>query len=268
MLFTFRSETVRYEFYRRYFHSKEIILENFEAPIDILEAFLPVFKNLDFEFSQNIELLQELGAIKSRPRSFYNYIMCSKSILGNMLKIGNKTLDGNLITAVNFRKFNGSVYYGGKARGRRDLDHMKEAFKGSIFWDFPVGSKLYTCLHELQDKGIVLVNGFNESNHYMAHNREQAIFSFLGLKNLTNKYNGTTYGNFTQLNKIGLKNYGLLVMYAIFKNYCNDGPLPFMMDDLRIALDMRDQGNWKDDDDDEDLCQHNNVCCADCNIYL
>ena len=113
-----------------------------------------------------------------------------------MRNIGIKSLDQNIKTNGNFNKFAGAGYYTGKARGRRDLDHMKETILGSPNLVFPYGSKLYTCFNELLADGIVLVNCFNESSHYMSHNREQAIIFYLGLNNLTNVYNGTTYGSF------------------------------------------------------------------------
>ena len=163
-----------------------------------------IFKNVDWELTSNIENLQNVGILDQKSRNYYNYVLCKEDTLSNIRKLGEKSLMTELDTLPNFKAFVKSLYYFGKAKGRRDLMHLKDTITAIINWQDRVvksGGKIYTCIRALLEaSGIVIVTAFHDSSHYMAHNREAALIDYVGLNNLTNVYNGSKYGDFSNFN--------------------------------------------------------------------
>ena len=129
-----------------------------------------------------------------------------------------------------------SIFYIGKATGRRDLMHLKDTILAIINWQDNIvkaGGKIYTCMRALlESTGIVIITGFYDSSHFMAHNREASLIDFIGLEHLTNVYRGSKYGAFSMFDDTKSKNYGMLSLYVMFRNYINNGPVPSTIDDL------------------------------------
>ena len=72
----------------------------------------------------------------------------------------------------------------------------------------------------LESQGVVIVSAFQDSSHYMSHNREYSMIEYTGLDNLTNVYRGSRFGKFTL-------DYGLMCVYILFRNFINNGATPF-----------------------------------------
>ena len=202
--------------------------------------------------------------LEYKPRTFYNYILCREDILGNMRQLGSESLETSLDTLDNFLTFIRACYYNGKGTGRRDLMHIKETINTIIGWQDKVvksGGKIYTCMKALlESSGIIIITAFHDSNHYMSHNKEAALMDFIGLESLTNVYNGSRFGEFANFSNTKYKNYGMMVMYTLFKNYLNNGAMPFTLDDLCWKKD-----GARNDVNSEHQCRHDNFRCMGCN---
>ena len=103
---------------------------------------------------------------------------------------------------------------------------------------------------------IVIVTGFSDSSHYMAHNRESALIDYIGLQNLTNIYNGSRFGDFTDFSSIKSKNYGMLALYVLFKNYVYNGATAFTFEDLCF------QKTERSSDINGNNCEHKCLSCS------
>ena len=96
----------------------------------ILKMFFILYKN---NFIENIEDVQNSDQLERKPRSFYNYIhfiLLSKKILGNIRKIGSKTIK-YIATSKKFKIFRKAV------NGGRDgviLFGLRTPLKCSIWY--------------------------------------------------------------------------------------------------------------------------------------
>ena len=138
--------------------------------------------------------------------------------------------------------------------------HLKETITAIINLQRKMakeGGKIDTCINAiLKSKGIVIVTGFSDSSHYMAHNRESALIDFIGLPNLTNIYNGSRFGDFTDFSCIKSKNYGMLALYVLFKNYVYNGATAFTFEDLCF------QKTDRSSDINGNNCEHKCLRCS------
>ena len=147
--------------------------------------------------------------------------------------------------------------------------HLKDTISAIMGLEMKMagsGGKIETCVMEvIKSKGITIVTGFYDSSHYQAHNREAALIDFIGLENLTNVYNGSRYGDFADFNTIKSKNYGLLALYILFKNYVFNGATAFTLEDLCY---LKEGGTDKEEvmDGNEDVngnfCEHKCQRCS------
>ena len=255
-----------------FFNAKTINPELFTSPETILDVFLNIFRNVDWDLSCNIEELENKKLLDAKQRTFYNYVLCKEDMLCNMRQLGKESLVTKLDTPTNFQIFIKSLYYTGKGIGRRDLMHIGETIDAIISWQDKItkeGGKIHTCMRALlESSGIVIVTAFNDSSTHMSHNRESAIIDFVGLDNLTNIYNGSRYGNFTKFGPEKSKNYGQCALYVFFRNYLTNGAIPFTMEDI-VRMRMRSLERSSDrncqEDFNENICNHDHIKCIGCN---
>lgn len=262
----FSGEEERYDKLLYLFNNIKIEPTNFSST-DILNIFSFICKNEDHILSSNIDVLEKDNSFAYKERVFYNYVLLKKSVLGNLRKIGSKSIDTKLDVFAIFLEFVRSIYYIGKATGRRDLDHIREAIDivmNDTTKSVEEDGKLHTCMKELlEEEGVVIVTGFQDSSNYMAHNREAAMMDWVGLENLTNIRKGSYYGETEEWNTIKKKNYGMMVLFSLFKNYLNDGAIGLQFDSL-----FYNQKRAKEQIKEEVCCNHNHVCCIKCNKII
>ena len=146
------------------FNNKMIEAETFTSPDTILNVFLNIFKNVDWDLVCNIEELQNTGILEQKTRTYYNYILCREEDLTKLRNLGEKSLLLESDTLANFEIFKKSIFYFGKAKGRRDLMHLKDTIQAIISWQDKIvkaGGKIYTCMRALlESSGVVIVTGF------------------------------------------------------------------------------------------------------------
>ena len=247
--------------YWNYFDEQPLNPHNFTSN-DILRNFATIFKTKDHILFENIDSLESNNFLKCKEKKYYNYVLVRKSALRNLREIGEKSLNLELDIFPLFMIFLLAVFYIGKGCARRDLSHIRETLKliseGSddVDVDIEYGGKLHNCITEMADNdGVIIVTGFCDSSHYMSHFREAAMIEYIGLDKLTNKDKGVYFGASKEWSSVKRKNFGLLALFTIFKNYLNDGSNGIQLDSLfyrpnrrRIILD----------------CPHTNFCCTDC----
>ena len=125
------------------------------------------------------------------------------------------------ISDVDFQQLKSSSFYGGKGKNYRKLMHLKvgkRLFKKKL--KFKKISAKFSKISRIWEKGqgVVCLQLFHETNHYMAHNREYAIIKALGFNNLTNAINGTCYGAMhDSWNNNEIINFGNMLLFNAFK---------------------------------------------------
>ena len=181
-----------------------------------------------------------------------------------MRKIGSKSLLKCLASSRNFRIFIKAVYYYGKGRGRRELDHIKDtlkALKGTFSGNIKVGGKILACINEiLANEGIVIVTGFHDSSNYMALNREASLMDFAGIDTISNDKRGSKYGDFAACKNVFHKNFGMMTLYTLFLNYINNGARAFTFEDLCNDIGLEDSIEKSPDVN----CNHKKLVCKSC----
>ena len=229
-----------------------------------------VCRNKDFELANSINVLEENDALKTKEHTFYNYILLKKSALGNLRRLGTQLIDSNLDIFPIFILFLSCILYIGKATGRRDLDHIREAILAIMYGNgkpAEVGDKLYTCmLALLEGEGIVIVTGFHDSSTYMANSREAAMLDWFEAEapgRLTNIRLGSYYGDALGWSQTKKNNYGIMILYCLFRNYLNDGSNGLKINSL--CCKPKAPKHEDTDEEMEEECGHNNLCCINCN---
>ena len=247
------------------FCTKKIDAENFTSSDTILNVLCNVFRNVDGDLIKDTEFLQDSGLLEQKSRKYYNYALCSTTKLSNLRRLDSKTLSTELDTLENFNIFHSSIFYHGKATGRRDLMHLSDTIIAIIGWQAKIvkaGGKIDTCMKALlESKGVIIVSAFQDSSHYLAHNREYSMIEYTGLDKLTNVYRGSRFGSFTLSNEAEVYNYGMLCTYILFRNYINNGASPFTFEDLVFQKQL----HLRKLDLNDNKCDHK---CVNCSMTL
>ena len=257
------SEERQYSLYWDYFDQQPINPENFTTH-DILRNFSIIFKNKDYLLGEDIWRLEDSGTLDFKEKICYNYLLIKKSALGNLRELGRRVLNKELDIFPVFLIFLLAIVYIGKGSTRRDLDHIREAIR-ILCWNphrtVEKGSKLGVIMDEIiYREGIIIVSGFHDSSHYLAHSREAAMIDFFGVDRLTNEKRGTYYGESKDWSHIKQKNFGLLALFSIFRNFLNDGSTGLSLDTLHH--------NPPRERSDPATCLHEESCCVKCNKIM
>ena len=85
--------------------------------------------------------------------------------------------------------------------------------------------------------GIICLQLFHETNHYMAHNRVYAIIKALGFNNLTNAINGTCYGAMKEnWNNNEIINFGDMLLLNAFRMCIIEPPSLIYQEDVVMNI--------------------------------
>ena len=113
-----------------------------------------------------------------------------------------------------------SCFYIGKGSLDRKFHHSK-SINNPLKKDtqFSPTKPLLNHLLKLRKKGqkVVILQLQPEVCHYEAHSRKFALIKAIGLKNVTNKYNGTAYIIMKLWNNEGIFNFGTMIFYNALK---------------------------------------------------
>ena len=167
-------------------------------------------------------------------KDFYNYVLIDGDKFFTILE-KYQHVDQN-ISDSDFQELKGSSFYGGKGKNYRKLMHLKigkRLFKKKL--NFKKISAKFSKISRIWERGqgIICLQLFHETNHYMAHNREYAIIKALGFNNLTNAINGTCYGAMhDSWNKNEIINFGNMLLYNAFKMCIIEPPSVIYQEDV------------------------------------
>ena len=159
-------------------------------------------------------------------KDFYNYVLVDAEKFYRILRKYNA--DFQCISHEDFLLLKKCIFYVGKGRNGRKLKHLticKTLFKKKM--RFRRICAKFSKIARLWEsgKGVICLQLFHETSHYMAHNREFALIKTLGINRLTNSINGTAYGDMRDSwNSNEIVNFGNMILYNTFKMCCMEPP--------------------------------------------
>ena len=152
-------------------------------------------------------------------KDFYNYLLIDADKFYRILEKYNFNLEE--ISNEDFESLKKCIFYVGKGRNGRKFNHMtlcKRLFKKKM--KFRKICAKFSKISRLWEggNGIICLHLFHETSHFMTHNREFSIIKALGINNLTNSINGSSYGDMkSSWNYKEIINFGNMIMYNAFK---------------------------------------------------
>ena len=133
--------------------------------------------------------------------------------------------------------------YVGKGKNERQLQHAIEC-KQSLDDDLSVGiaSDKSNKIANLWKRGmgIAIIQLCNGSNHFEAHSHEFALIKGIGLSNLTNVINSTSYGVMQSWSNVEIINFGKMLLYNALVMCIHEAPrmapnMPYHSPQSRMA---------------------------------
>lgn len=197
---------------------------------------------------QDINLIHEWGNLKvdflqnatptaNTSKSFYNYLLLDPRVLKKTNFSGNHLKAGIINNGEKFLKFLESVFYIGKAHGKRPLQHLVEAKQKYV----ELGKKLLTNAEKIDTildiwksgLGVVIVSVFHHSSEREANVNEACMIDAMGLVELSNlkkgSYTGTLAASWPQKTKNQL---GSLLLLNSFRSFVVSDPKQFFPQDF------------------------------------
>ena len=155
----------------------------------------------------------------------YNYLLIDSGKLFNL--IDRLEAKGQSIDQKDVEFFKTTIIYIGKGSNNRKMFHMTDA-KYRMEFNMETNSKSRSIINIWQSgNGIIVLQLYSESNHYVALCRENAMIR-AAKPNITNIRNGSSYG----IMKNGWTNhetkiYGNSLLYYALKKCIIEQPTPF-----------------------------------------
>ena len=197
-----------------------------------MDMFKYIEQVIDFEMRNAVDALIVDGTKQCYlTRTFYNYIICKYDpwIVGSNIFLVNGEP-----SVFGFIKFLVSIFYIGKGKRTRMLDHLNDARKlfNTTKCISKPSHKDKVILREFRnDKGILIIPVYDSSNHFEALNRECVMIESRGLDNLCNKVRGSSYG-LDSWNSYKRCNYGYMLLYGAYKRYISERLMPIKINEL------------------------------------
>ena len=171
-------------------------------------------------------------------KDFYNYILVDgEKFFAILDKYGP---EDQSISNDDFKSLKGYSFYAGKGKNYRKLMHLKI---GKRLYEkklkFKKISAKFSKISRIWEKGqgIICLQLFHETDHYMAHNREFALIKALGFNNLTNSINGTCYADMKYLwNNHEVTNFGNMLLYNAFQMCIIEPPSIIYKEDVVMNI--------------------------------
>lgn len=204
-----------------------------------------LFINVNLNYSRKLEIsinqLKKEKLLKAKStKKYYNYIIMDAFSLYKILeRFDTDELCGlgyKEITTKDVDDFKDTIVYIGKGCNNRKMMHMFEAksvFEGKMDLR-KINSKLTKIAKIWENgKGVIILQIFSDSDHYISLCRENAMIKSVGSK-LTNLISGSIYGLMKSrwtLNEI--QNFGEMLLYFALKQCIIERPSPVFPDDIK-----------------------------------
>ena len=170
---------------------------------------------------------------------YYNYIICNGTKLTELLsKFRKRSIVNEQVKTFHLHKFKEDCLYAGKGINQRMFSHAinGKKIKHNIILT-EVDAKYREIIKTWENgEGLAVIRLFAEINHYEALSRENALIKALGLKNLTNKINGTCYGVMRKgWNETEIINFGNMLLFNTLKMAVQDPSQVIMEADIVLS---------------------------------
>ena len=205
-----------------------------------------LFINVNLMYAKKLE--HSIDALKKekllkpmRNKRYYNYIIMDASALYKLLERFDTDevcgLGPKQITLKDTEDFKETIIYIGKGCNDRKMKHMyeaKSAFEGKIDLR-KINAKLTKITRIWHNgKGIVIIQIFSDSDHYISLCRENAMIKAAGNK-LTNLISGSIYGLMKyKWTMQEIKKFGEMLLYFAFKQCITERPSQIFPKDIKL----------------------------------
>ena len=193
--------------------------------------------------SESINSIKLKNALKPRGNKFYTYLILDANLLYKLIKRFDTNGLCNLIpkeiTMEDQDLFRKLILYIGKGCNDRKFMHLIEAL-AVLDGKMPL-KKISAKLSKIAgiwetENGVVLLQIFNDSDHYISLCRENAMIKAVG-NTLTNILNGSIYGLMKdEWTTTEILNFGEMLLYFAFKQCILERPTIIYADDVRKRL--------------------------------
>lgn len=186
---------------------------------------------------KSIENLKRNNILKSnKGKNFYNYLLIDGGLLYKIIdSFDNNSLTLRSIKNDDLDNFKRSIIYVGKGKNGRKNTHLVEG-KELLMGKLPkrkITAK-YSKIEKVwkQNKGVVVLQIFSDSDHYLSLCRENSMIKAVG-KNLTNLINGSIYGLMESWSIYEIKNFGEMLLYFALNQCILERPTPMYPSDIK-----------------------------------
>ena len=179
--------------------------------------------------TDSIEKHIDQNLLKAIPKqNFYNYLLIDSEKLYNL--IDRLEAKNHNIDKIDVNNFKTTVIYIGKGSDNRKMFHLTEA-KYHLDYDVITNKKSKQIIKVWRNgNGIVILQIYSDSNHYVALCRENAMIR-AAKPNITNIRNGSSYGIMKdQWSKTEISDYGDSLLYYAIKKCIIERPTPYFPD--------------------------------------
>lgn len=194
--------------------------------------------NLIHEWGNHkVDFLQNATPTANRSKSFYNYLLLDPKIITRANFSGDHLKTGVINNAEKFQKFLESVFYIGKAHGKRPMNHLVEAKQKFLDLgrrQLKHGEKIDKILEIWRTGlGVIVVSVFHHSSEREANVNEACMIDAMGLIELSNlkkgSYTGTVASSWSQKTKNQL---GSFLLFTSFRSFVVSDPKQFYPQDF------------------------------------
>lgn len=170
-----------------------------------------------------VDYLQNATPTANASKSFYNYLLLDPRKVKNVNFSGDNHKASIINNCEKFEKFLLSIFYIGKAHGKRPLQHLVEAKAKFVeIGKKPLknGEKIDKILEIWRaGMGVVIVSLFHHSSEREANVNEACMIDAMGLTELTNLVKGSCRG--TAASGWSQKTKNQLGSLLLYKAYCS-----------------------------------------------
>jgi len=185
-----------------------------------------IFNNIPSALADKVNLLTRETVCKAS----FNYLLLDPRLTQNLPMRVFSSSDQDL-----FRTFLASIFYIGKGSRSRPFQHLYEAIKKTKSGRKKKESEKVAKIQEIweEDKGVVIVQVFQNTIAVEAFTREAAMIDAVGCDNLTNIKGGDYYGVAADWSEEERLQLGSFLVFKAFKIFLQEGERQIRPVDLR-----------------------------------
>ena len=207
-----------------------------DANLDCYNFDQNKFLKLSKQLTKSIETLVQNNLLENRGTNYYNYILLDANLLYKLL---NSCDTKSLCTETVLNIFKKCIIYIGKGSNNRRMWHLFEA--ASILNNEGLYKEISAKFERIidvwkQGNGIVALQVYNDSDHYVSLCRENAMMEAAG-DSITNHNKGSAYGlmeeNWTEQD---ILNFGNFLLYFSLRQCFIEQPIPVYPKDLKKKI--------------------------------